>query len=155
MRLLIVGQNPGIQKTNDPREIPIHRKLCEWMDRAGVYGYSFVNAQHRQGNYAPSLVDMNFLCGCVCCHHGPILVLGDQAWSTMQRIFGPTRAGAMRGPHPSGLNRKLNDPKYVDAFIDCLQLYIRKRTNAIYRLREDELQSMLYPDSDTCKKSTG
>src|SRR5262245_49938174 len=135
MHLLVIGQNYSVMRTTDPREVPLHKKLCEWFDQVGIRHYSFVNAQQREGKYAPTLEDTDFLYNCIFFHRGPILVLGWNAWRTMYQLYGTKRALAMLGPHPSGLNRNLNDPQFERKFIGTLIGYMSRKDldNAIYR----------------------
>ena len=126
--LLVIGQNPGIMRTTDPREVPVHRAVYRWCDKLGIKYYSFVNVQHRRDIYKPTEDEMVFLFHCVDLHDGgPILVLGRKAWRTMRQIFGNRRAGAMLAPHPSGLNRQFNDKRFEEVWLVHVERYLQEK----------------------------
>lgn len=126
--LLVIGQNPGIMRTTDPREVPVHKALYRWCDKLGIKNYAFVNVQHRNGLYMPTNDELVFLASCVYLHrHGPILVLGRKAWGSMRRLYGNNRAGAMLAPHPSGLNRQFNDKRFEEVWLVHVERYLREK----------------------------
>lgn len=128
MNLLIIGQNPGVMRSTDPREVPIHKTLYRWCDKLGIKYYSFVNVQHRMGFYKPTGEELAFLTAIVKIHRpGPILVLGRKAWLTMKILYGNNRAGAMLAPHPSGLNRQFNDHRFEEIWLVHVERYLREK----------------------------
>lgn len=126
--LLIIGQNPGRMKTTDPRLVPMHKALGRWCDHLEVRHYSFVNVQHRQGEWCPLQDDLDFLQGCISYHDGPILALGGKVWGILKDIYGTRRHGALRGPHPSGRNRNFNDIRFEMYFLGNLYDHLAERT---------------------------
>jgi hypothetical protein len=118
--LLVVGQQYGVMRTTDPSQVPLHRTLYRWCDALGIKNYSFVNVQQTEGEWCPLQQDYDFLQDCLDLHEGPILVLGQKAWSAMKDIYGWNRRGAIRGPHPSGRNRQFNEKRFEEVLIEYL-----------------------------------
>ena len=120
MSVLFVGQNPA-GPSGKSQSI---RRLESWADALGMRHYSFTNVghDHRPGGRR----DLEFLRGC-CSHGQRVVALGAVASRALTEIG----INHFRMPHPSGLNRQLNDPEHVS---DCL------RRLSVYATEEYEWQ---------------
>lgn len=116
MTVLFVGQNPA----GPSGKSPSIRRLESWATTLGLRHYSFTNVGHSPGDkFKPNL---KFLEGC--CDHGQdVVALGGVASAALRRIGVPH----FRLPHPSGLNRQLNDADYVRDVLSRCGDYIRRR----------------------------
>lgn len=94
-------------------------RLSKWAEKLGIEYFSFVNCVHTTGVYKPADIDYNTLMDCAQLHD-KVLALGNF----------PSRALEILGiehfvlPHPSGLNRKLNDPAYEKQKLSEAKRYI-------------------------------
>jgi hypothetical protein len=106
MTILVVGQNPG---TSNPRSVnsTIYR-LHAWMASIGVEQFNFTNCSLVSGKFRLSDVDFTRLLSLVA-RHSHIICLGNLASDCLSRI----NISHFKLPHPSGLNRQINDEKYI------------------------------------------
>lgn len=94
-------------------------RLSKWAEQLGVDYFSFVNCIHTPGMYKSSEIDYNMLLNCVE-PHTKVLALGNF----------PSRALKNLGikhfvlPHPSGLNKNLNDPVYEKCQLQNCKRYL-------------------------------
>lgn len=123
MRLLIVGMNPSAT----PERVKVRKnstldRLNKWMDFVGVQHYSFINVVEQRGKVSHKDVDYDFL-KTVTSDYKYILALGNFASDALRKIH----CSHFRLPHPSPLNRVLNDKitetLYLMAFKDYLGGY--------------------------------
>lgn len=115
--------NPGrLRSVSSASEFPINRVLYRWMDRVGVRSWSFVNSQQSRGKFKPSSEDTSFLTEVIRSHDGVIVVLGAEN----ARLFSRFGVEFFPAPHPSGLNRRLNDKKYVDKMLEDMEMFINR-----------------------------
>lgn len=116
-KVLIVGINPSSSKRVDP--CITLKRLYRWTDSLGIQFFSFVNCIGRPGPYTHMDIDYEFLLTCVN-GYDKVIALGGF----------PSRALNKLGidhfvmPHPSGLNRKLNDPAYEKQALEECSEYI-------------------------------
>jgi hypothetical protein len=108
VRILVVGQNPST-KTQDNQSL--HR-LARWMDAAGIQHWSFVNVSAVPGRYMPRTEDRHFLWKILQMNGQPVVALGNNASEALKRF----QTRHLKLPHPSGLNRQLNNPE-VEALV--------------------------------------
>ena len=101
-RVLIVGINPS-----DKQNSKTLQRLNKWADELGIKYYSFVNCISKSGVYKASDIDYNTLSRCVEGYE-KIITLGNFASSALTKLG----INHHSMPHPSGLNRNLNDPAY-------------------------------------------
>ena len=96
----------------------MHR-LSEWMTFLGYDTYCFSNVISYEGNYTQRDVDLDFVRESTR-GRDTIIALGGFVSKTLQR------AGIdhVSLPHPSPLNRKLNDKKYERAVLEDMRNYI-------------------------------
>lgn len=132
MRILVVGSNPS--KSQRSRK-PFHGAKCEatlrrWLERIGSHDYVLANVSNAvtPGNRAlrVSEFDLDRLRKLVLDlkpHH--VIALGrtaERALANMELLCIPM-------PHPSGLNRKLNDRDYVEKMLVSVKEWIAGETN--------------------------
>lgn len=109
MKVLVVGQNPG------PKNLSLRAfhgaqskgRLLEWLDKIGPYEYHIVNASRQTGKVSLSDGDMELPFE----QYDAVIALGSYAAAVL------TLQGCdnlLLLPHPSGLNRQLNNSDYVD-----------------------------------------
>lgn len=112
--LLVVGLNPSL-KSDDNTTLS---RLARWMDKAGVRHWSFVNVASAPGRYVPSNVDRHFLWKTlVVSEHQEIVALGREASIALWKF----NTRHLKLPHPSPLNRQLNDPRVEELAIARLR----------------------------------
>jgi len=113
MNLLVVGQNPGnrtFRKKNDkPNTGSAIGRLYQWMTYIGVNTYSFTNVCSNQGKVTKKDIDYDLLKS-VTEGHDKVVALGEFASDALSKIG----IDHFKLPHPSGLNRQLNDKAFVD-----------------------------------------
>lgn len=119
-RVLVVGANPG-SPLRDPSKLPrgsaLYR-LGEWVAAAGLRYVSLVNCFYKPGRYSVDKVDWKFLHACVMMgDHDRVVALGEFPSRVLTRLGVPHE----RIPHPSGLNRQINDAREVRRAIRVLR----------------------------------
>jgi len=111
-RVLIVGINPSAAKLGHNTT---WRRLPSWADTLGLNIFSFTNCIYAPGPYKFSDVDLDLIKNCTE-GHDKIVALGNFASKVLQKI----NIDHFTLPHPSGLNRKLNDKSYErDQLVKC------------------------------------
>jgi hypothetical protein len=103
--VIVVGINPSSGKQN--KTSPSIKKLNCWMDSFGIDYYSFTNVIHQTGAYKQSFVDKNALL-CYIKGYKKVIALGPFVSKTLNSIG----VDHYTMPHPSPLNRQLNDKEY-------------------------------------------
>ena len=128
MTILFIGQSPS--KKNFDANIAFHgtqsfKTLLNWIDKAGLeyFDCKFINAATAVDSKEPTEADLGLL-------QATIL---KQPWDTKIVAVGKVAAWSLRKigitdflelPHPSGLNRQLNDKEYVEKKIGELRDYV-------------------------------
>ena len=120
MKILVVGMNPSKKGRVGDKENPSIKKLHEWMTHLGVLHFSFSNVNDSTQHLPLSKVDYDRLQQLVD-GYDKILALGGYASSALNRI--DTRHFKM--PHPSGLNRQLNDKSFVKSMLKDCRKYLK------------------------------
>lgn len=116
-RVLIVGINPS---SADPSKTSQSiKKLCRWTEQLGLTYFSFVNCIPRPGPYKESDVDYDMLRECSVGYE-KVIALGKFPSSALKKI----KVEHFELPHPSGLNRKLNDKSYETEILEKCRDYI-------------------------------
>jgi hypothetical protein len=139
---LFVGLNPAARHPGtDWNNNSTFAKLFDWCDRLNVRHFSFVNVSHKSGVFDRNTIDVPFLMKTVATHNGPVVALGREVAAVMER----TRHSFFKMPHPSPLNRLLNDPAYEEMMLDELSTFFRleeERLKERDRIshKEDELE---------------
>jgi len=119
-RIIVVGQNPGTYKRRVPKHTSLTR-LNEWMDRVGVRGcYSFVNC-HSSPKSSLRLADVDQSAIEHARSYDRVIALGEFANEALKRASIPH----FKLPHPSGLNRRINDQKFMSMVFRNCREYLR------------------------------
>lgn len=106
MKVLVVGMNPG-PKHKDPDMSKSLRKLYEWMDLLNVERFSFCNTFDDVGISSMSKVDLKRMCT-LTSGYNKIIALGGFVSTVLNKI----EVDHFKLPHPSPLNRLLNDKQF-------------------------------------------
>jgi len=119
MKILIIGQNPSTRTFRKRDGVPNNGssigRLYEWMNYMNINFYSFHNVCTHTGNVSKKDIDYDLLKS-VTEGYDKIVALGEFASNALSNI----ERGHFKLPHPSGLNRKLNDQSFVKKVLyDC------------------------------------
>ena len=122
MKILIVGSNPSKRGVASSTL----RNLYKWMDRIGIKHFSFTNLSTvRTPNNRPlrkSEYQLERLCT-ECQNYDTILGLGKAASNALTWL----NINHFCLPHPSGLNRQLNDKEFMNDRLNQLSAYCSGR----------------------------
>ena len=112
-RILIVGHSPSKKNI---RNSPTMKRLHKWLDECGVRTYAFTNLSPVP---CKKLLKENICLDGL--DHNKIITLGGEVSKLMDK------AGIQHyaAPHPSPLNRNLNDISFEKKIIKELGVYIR------------------------------
>lgn len=116
-RVLFVGINPS-SADQGSTSVSIKR-LCRWVDRIGIRYFSFVNCISKPGKYSMKDVEYDFLYDC-CKDYDNVVALGKFPMEALSKIG----VECFTMPHPSGLNRNLNDPLYEKVYVEECRRYV-------------------------------
>lgn len=112
-RILIVGINPSDRK-NIEKNSTLHR-LEKWMNQLEVGNYSFVNIISEPGDYNKQDIDYGRIKD-LSEYHNKILALGNFVSEALSKVG----INHYKLPHPSPLNRKLNDKEFESrVLVEC------------------------------------
>ena len=115
MRLLIVGINPSQAITI--RKNSALDRLNSWVDYLGLKHFSFFNVIPNTGEYHQKMVDITMLIE-YSSGYNHVIALGGFVSKALQRA----NINHYTMPHPSPLNRHLNDKDYeMQCLIECKQ----------------------------------
>lgn len=119
MKILVVGQNPGNRtfrkRDSAPNIGSSIGRLYDWMSYMNIDIYSFHNVCTQTGNVTKKDIDYELLKS-VTEGYDKIVALGEFASEALKHI----ERDYFKLPHPSGLNRKLNDQSFVKKVLyDC------------------------------------
>jgi hypothetical protein len=103
--ILILGINPSSGKPN--KTSATIQRLNRWMDILNMKHYSFTNVIHVPGKYHQNMVDYDTL-RLYIDGHMKIIALGPFVSKTLNKLG----IEHFTLPHPSPLNRKLNNRDY-------------------------------------------
>lgn len=121
MKILIVGMNPSNAGDFQPgnKKSGTFKRLEKWCDTVGIKHFSFVNAFDEYT--PPKLSKVNYSrLESLSKEYDKIVALGDFVGRALNRVH----IEHLSMPHPSGLNRKLNDSQYENSVINKLKDYI-------------------------------
>lgn len=111
LRIIVLGMNPS-KKLGKSQSL--HR-LNQWMTTLGVQFYSFDNVYPFYGTFEAAQVDTTHV-KWICAPYDKVIALGTK----VSNILHDLDVDHCHLPHPSGLNRKLNDPIYVhESLLAC------------------------------------
>jgi len=115
-KCIVVGLNPGTGASV--------KRFNKWCDEIGISYYSFTNmSSDPKWDFTLKTLDENdkrSLCT-ILDQYDRIICWGDKVSNYLKK-FGYTNFFVM--PHPSGLNRKINDTEYVSKKINECKDYI-------------------------------
>ena len=117
--VIVVGMCPSHKPLLGNKTNASLRKLHSWMDSLNVYHYSFINTFDYPANPRISNVDFSVL-EKACLGYNKILALGGFVSDVLNRI----EVEHFSLPHPSPLNRLLNDKKYEDKILKQCKEYL-------------------------------
>lgn len=132
MKVLFIGQNPS--KTNIDENVAFvgsksYGTLVVWMRHLGLeHGERlFVNASKKLGKVGMKDIDEAGLFNAMMNRPDKIVCLGkysEKGWNKIAKLYGWSKIKTFTLSHPSGLNRKLNDPTYVSSILDKCKEYL-------------------------------
>jgi G:T/U-mismatch repair DNA glycosylase len=113
-KVIVIGINPSSAR----KSMSITR-LVKWMDHLGVKYFSFSNCIPCTGKYTINDVDFNNVAKYT---HGysKVFALGNFPSQVLKKIGVEHHVL----PHPSGLNRKLNDREYTMQQLELARNYL-------------------------------
>jgi hypothetical protein len=118
-KVLVIGINPGVGRIRKNSAIT---RLYTWMDKLGYQRFSFTNVIHKTGMYNIKDIDYNMLMESAK-GYTKILALGGFVSAALNRINIPHHTL----PHPSPLNRKLNNSDYEREQLDFAMEYLNEK----------------------------
>lgn len=125
--ITFIGLNPSRVKISKSKN-SAYKRFHEWLDFLEIKHCSFTNlSADPEWDFKYSTLDCTFLFTSIN-KDGIIIAWGDKVSQYL------TRMGIKNHfviPHPSGLNRKLNDHKYVHHTLKECKEYIRENSNSI------------------------
>lgn len=122
MKVLVVGMNPSTKPTLMGKPNATFKKLENWMDRLNVYHFSFCNTFDDPSEAKQSKVDFQRLCT-LTKDYDKIIALGGFVSTSLNKID----VAHFKMPHPSPLNRLLNDKIYEKNIINQCRNYLNDR----------------------------
>jgi hypothetical protein len=122
MKILIVGMNPSNAKDCQPglKKSGTFKRLEKWCDLANIKHFSFINTFDEYST--PTLQKVNYERLNALREYDKVVALGDFVGRALNRA----RIEHLQMPHPSGLNRNLNDADYERSVILKLKDYINE-----------------------------
>jgi hypothetical protein len=116
-----VGQNPSAKASKNGNTFP---RLVDWVNKLGLDTYTFMNAYPHPGKCSVSQVNLDNLRKALY-KFNKVVALGNFAAEAL------TKAGIhhFKLPHPSPLNRQINDDRFINKCLDECREYLN-RTNA-------------------------
>ena len=115
MKLLIVGQNPSMGTTGKSL-----RNLYKWIDTP-IFSFTNVSIHKSKKPLKKSEYQLERLCT-ECQNYDKIITLGNTANEALS-LLGIQH---FQLPHPSGLNRKLNNKEYLTKVLSECQKYLQR-----------------------------
>lgn len=120
MRVLVLGLNPSGKGGMTSHTIKI---LYGWMDRIGIDRFSFCNIYPKPGKFQLKDIKKEYIREIVP-NYDKVLALGVRV-SDVLELMGIDH---FQLPHPSGLNRQLNDKKLVHNRLTLCKNYLNDAT---------------------------
>jgi len=119
---IFVGLNPSRKKISSQKNTAYIR-WCEWLDYLGLDRVTFINLSYDvDWDFKFSSLDRTFICTNLE-NYSKIVAWGDRVSGFLNRLgFRDHFVVA----HPSGLNRKINDHKYVFTTLDECKEYLNE-----------------------------
>lgn len=122
MKILVVGMCPSNKPTLGKTRNATFKRLESWMDSLGVHHFSFSNTFDYPAPPTLSKVDYKRLCT-LTKDYDKIIALGGFVSLALNRL----NVKHFTLPHPSPLNRLLNDKMYENKIISECKDYLNDR----------------------------
>ena len=119
MKVLVVGMNPSNKPTLKDSQNSTFRKLEKWMSECGVHYFSFCNTFDEPGVCKKGKVDFKRLVT-LSKEYDKIVALGGFVSGVLEQ----KNINHFKMPHPSPLNRLLNDKSYEQKMLQNCKRYI-------------------------------
>lgn len=121
MKVLVVGLNPSKKHGNSPTL----KNLNNWLDRLNLGPVSFINL-YEGYEINESEKTIQFIKN-ISKDYDRVIALGNE----VSRNLSSSNIGHFKLPHPSGLNRLLNDSRYVREKLEDCKRYLHEGSNEI------------------------
>lgn len=119
MKILVVGMNPSLSaKKNKNSALS---RLDSWMSSIGISSFTFTNTVLEPGKVTRKMVDEARI-KLMASSHDKVIALGLFSSSVLSDLDIPH----FKLPHPSGLNRQLNDKSFIDLELKSCLEYVAK-----------------------------
>lgn len=114
--VIFIGQNPSPKASKNGNTFP---RLNAWVEYMGLDGFYFINAYPNPGKCKVSDVNLDNLRAAVY-KKSKVVALGNFAADAL------TKAGIhhFKLPHPSPLNRQINDLQFITGCLDECKKYL-------------------------------
>lgn len=119
MKVLVVGMCPSDKPTLGYKQNASFRRLESWMDRLNIHHFSFINTFDYPATPTLSKVDYKKL-STATKEYENVLALGGFVSLALERLG----VKHFKMPHPSPLNRLLNDKLYEDEILKQCKEYL-------------------------------
>lgn len=127
MKVLVIGHSPSSREYCPRKGNPSINRLNRWLDECGVEIYSFSNAcAHHAVSLKKGNIDRTFIYE-ISNTYNKILGLGNEVNNILKKMD----IEHFSLPHPSPLNRKLNDKAYEKKIINNLKSYLQIDSNLV------------------------
>lgn len=128
MRILIIGQNPAKDRELWPafHNTKSGDRLFRWLEEAGLKNYDTANIWDKSGKL-PSMKILRETAIHNIRWHLPfdkVITVGKVA-DKIFKYIAHSKYKILNIPHPSGLNRKLNDPNVEKQIIENIREFIK------------------------------
>lgn len=118
--ILVIGMNPSTKPTLNGKPNATFRKLESWMSECGVKHFSFCNTFDDTSKPKQSKVDFERLSN-LSREYNKIIALGGFVSESLNKID----VAHFKMPHPSPLNRLLNDKLYEKNILNECKEYLK------------------------------
>lgn len=114
--VVFVGQNPSAKAAKNGNTFP---RLNDWVDKLGLDTFAFMNAYPHPGKCSVSQVNLDNLREALY-NSVKVVALGNFAAEALMK------AGIdhFKLPHPSPLNRQINDPTFINKCLTECREYL-------------------------------
>lgn len=119
VRILILGMNPSSCQKNTKNSTL--RRLWDWADQIGLGIFSFSNVVLQTGKVHKNMVDRD-----VISYYGKIYDKIITLGNFPSEILTELNINHFKLPHPSGLNRLINDKEYIFVKLENCREFINK-----------------------------
>lgn len=123
--IIVIGLNPGKRRARKGSTIP---RLNSWMEQLGIDFYSFSNLSNDpEWDFKFKSIDKNFVVQ-ILQNYDIIVALGNVVENHLKKLG---YSNVYKLPHPSPLNRLLNDKSYEKKVIDNCRKFLNENSVCI------------------------